>query len=157
MTTAFRTITDLLDGHSITYRKIHHEPASTSATSARVRNEDLSIGGKSILLKVNSSFKLFVLSAALRLDSSRIKKHFRARKLRFATPEELLKLTGLSPGSVPPFGKPILPFELYVDHSILKNQQIAFNAASLTDSVVMEVEDYLQIAVPSIFDFSVGS
>lgn len=154
-TTVFSTITDLLDRNGIAYRKVHHEPVYTSATSARARGEDLSIGGKAMLLKVNSSFKIFVLSASMRLDSSRIKKHFGVRKLRFATPEELLKLTGLVPGSVPPFGKPILPFKLYVDHSILKNQRIAFNAASLTDSIVMEVEDYLQVSVPNIFSFTI--
>ena len=155
MTTAtFRTITDLLDGYGISYRQVHHEPTSTSAASAKARGEDLSIGGKAILLKVGSSFKLFVLSAALRLDSARIKERFRARKLRFATPGELLELTGLVPGSVPPFGEPILPFELYVDHSITKNQRIAFNAGSLTDSIVMKVDDYLKIASPRAFAFS---
>ena len=155
MTTAtFRIITDLLDGHGIAYRQVHHEPTSTSAASARARGEDLSIGGKTILLKVDSSFKLFVVSAVLRLDSARIKERFGARKLRFATPDELLELTGLVPGSVPPFGEPILPFELYVDHSIMRNQRIAFNAASLTDSIIMEVEDYLEIAVPIVFAFS---
>ncbi len=153
MTTA-RAIKDLLDQHAISYRQVHHQPTPTSAAAARARNEDLSIGGKAILLKVGTSFKLFVLSAALRLDSARIKDHFRARKLRFATPDELLELTGLVPGSVPPFGEPLLPFDLYVDHSITTNQRIAFNAGSLTDSIVMEVEDYLKIAAPTTFDFS---
>ena len=32
------------------------------------------------------------------------------------------------PGSIPPFGKPFLPFELFVDPSILDNERIAFSA-----------------------------
>jgi len=51
--------------------------------------------------------------------------------LRFASREELLELTGLVPGSVPPFGRPILPFPLYVDTGIAANDRIAFNAGSL--------------------------
>ena len=153
-TETFSAIKNLLDQHAISYRKVHHEPTPTSAEAARARNEDISIGGKAILLKVGNSFKLFVLSAPLKIDSARIKNRFSARKLRFATPAELLEHTGLVPGSVPPFGEPLLPLELYVDHSITQNERIAFNAGSLTDSIVMDVQDYLNIASPEIFGFS---
>jgi prolyl-tRNA editing enzyme YbaK/EbsC (Cys-tRNA(Pro) deacylase) len=62
------------------------------------------------------------------------------------------------PGSVPPFGEPILPFELYVDESILENKRIAFNAGSLTDSIIMSVDDYMKIARPAeVFRFGLGS
>ena len=150
----FPAIKSLLDENSISYREVHHEPTLTSAGSARARNEDISIGGKAILLKVGDSFKLLVLSAAQKIDSAKIKKHFGAKKLRFATKEELLQLTGLVPGSVPPFGEPITPFELYVDRSITENEKIAFNAGSLTDSLIMTAEDYLRVASPTVFDFS---
>ena len=61
---------------------------------------------------------------------------------------------GLVPGSVPPFGRPILPFELYVDESVTQNDRIAFNAGSLTDSVIMATDDYLRLAKPTIFAFT---
>ena len=153
-TETFLAIRNLLQERSIRFREIHHEPTATSAESARARNEDISIGGKAILLKVGDSFKLFVLSAVLKVDSARIKKHFNVKKLCFATPEELQERTGLAPGSVPPFGAPLLPFELYVDRSITANERIAFNAGSLTDSIVMDVADYLEIAAPTVLDFS---
>ncbi len=66
-----------------------------------------------------------------------------------------MELTGLEPGSVPPFGKPLIDLELFVDNSILKNEKIAFNAGSLTDSIVMRREDYINLSNPGIFDFSV--
>jgi len=66
----------------------------------------------------------------------------------------LLELTGLPPGAVPPFGQPILPFELYVDESIRENAVIAFNAGELTTSLILSVEDYLRLAQPTIFRFS---
>ena len=154
-TETFHAIKNLLDEHSITYREVHHEPTPTSAEAAKARGEDISIGGKAILLKVGKVFNLFVLSAALKVDSARIKAHFKAKKLRFASAEELLDLTGLVPGSVPPFGTPLLPFTLFVDRSIRQNERIAFNAGSLTDSIVMDVEDYLKIASPTVFDFSI--
>ena len=77
------------------------------------------------------------------------------KSLRFATADELMDLTGLVPGSVPPFGEPVLPFPLFVDESIEANDRIAFNAGSLTDSVVLSIVDYLRVAGGEIFRFSV--
>jgi len=150
----FEKIKTLLDSHAIEYKLLHHEPTKTSKESAEARGEDLSVGGKGLVLKVNGSFKLFVLSAAKKLDSNAIEKYFHAKGIRFATAEELMQLTGLVPGSVPPFGRPILDLELYVDNSILCNKRIAFNAGSLTDSIIMSTEDYLKLVSPEIFDFS---
>jgi Ala-tRNA(Pro) deacylase len=148
-------IKKLLASHGVQYREVHHEPTRTSAESAKARGEDLAIGGKAILMKVGEEFKLFVLSAAKKLNSQKIKERFGEKKLRFATPEELKDLTGLVPGAVPPFGKPITPFDLYVDVSITTNEKIAFNAGSLTDSIILSCEDYLRVALPEVLEFAV--
>ena len=140
--------------NGVAFDERHHEPTPTSEDAARARGEELRTGGKALLLKVDDGFKLFVLSAALKLDSKKIKQHLNARKTRFATREELFELTGLVPGAVPPFGRPITPFELYVDSSITRNERIAFNAGSLTDSLILQVPDYLRLARGEVFDFS---
>lgn len=118
------------------------------------RGEPIDVGGKALLIKVGESFRLFVLSAALKADAGAIRRRFGVRKSRFATREELHALTGLVPGSVPPFGRPILPFDLFVDESIPANDRIAFNAGSLTDSIILPMADYLRIAQPDVFSFS---
>jgi Ala-tRNA(Pro) deacylase len=153
--TVYEEIKKLLASHGVEFREVHHEPTRTSAESAKARGEDLAIGGKAILMKVGEEFKLFVLSAAKKVDSQRIKERFGEKKLRFATPEELKDLTGLLPGAVPPFGKPITPFDLYVDVSIIANEKIAFNAGLLTDSIIMNCKDYLMVAAPEVFEFAV--
>ena len=148
-------ISNLLHEKSIQFKSLHHKATFTSEESAQERNEDLSIGGKAILMKLDDSFRLFVLSASKKLDNKKLKQKFNSKKIRFATIDELKELTGgLVPGSVPPFGRPILEFDLFVDESILKNEKIAFNAGSLTDSIVMDVKDYLIAASPIVFDFS---
>ena len=144
----------LLTREGVAYRMLHHAATFTSEESARARGEDVRIGGKALVMKVGEDFRLFVLSAARKIDSSAIKAHFNLKKSRFASPEELLRLTGLVPGSIPPFGKPLLPFEVFVDPSILDNERIAFNAGSLTDSIIMSVDDYLRIARPTVFVFA---
>lgn len=151
----YDSIRGLLDDHGVTYRTVHHEPTRTSEESARARGEDISVGGKALLVKTGSDFRLFVLSAARRLDSRAIRERFGVRQTRFATAAELAELTGLVPGSVPPFGRPILPFDLFIDESILKNDRIAFNAGSLTDSIIMAVSDYRRLAGGEVFRFSI--
>ncbi len=152
--TILERIRMMLENAGITYRHVRHEPTFTSEQSAAARNEDIRIGGKALLVKVGDTFKLFVLSAGLKLDSASVRREFGVRKARFATAEELKAWTGLVPGSVPPFGKPILPFDLYVDESVCRNDRIAFNAGSLTDSIILNVSDYLSVANPTIMRFS---
>ena len=147
-------IRDLLARNDIRFQEIEHEPTLTSEQAAKARGIDLEIGGKALLIKTDELYRLFVLSAAFQVDSGAIRKYLGVRRTRFATREELEELTGLVPGSVPPFGHPVLPFELFVDESIGRNSEIAFNAGSLTDSILMSVKDYLGVAKPKIFQFS---
>lgn len=144
----------LLDGAGISYRLLHHEPTRTSEESAAVRGEPMEIGGKALLMLVAGEFRLFVLSAARRMDSRKVKEHFGVKRCRFATAEELLELTGLVSGSVPPFGEPILPFEIYADESLIFENRIAFNAGTRTDSIIMRRSDWSAIAKPTVFAFS---
>jgi Ala-tRNA(Pro) deacylase len=148
------SIRELLRSKGVQFDEMEHEPTFTSEQASRVRGVELEIGGKALLIKTDKTHRIFVLSAALQIDSAAIRTCLRVRRTRFATPEELKELTGLVPGSVPPFGHPILPFELYVDNSILSNQEIAFNAGSLTHSILMSVNDYLTAAAPVVFRFS---
>ncbi|MBI2429091.1 MAG: hypothetical protein HYV29_09915 [Ignavibacteriales bacterium] len=152
--TLFDTICSFLSERNISFRTVHHQPTFTSEESAKARGEDVKIGGKAILMKIDNDFKLFVLSAALKIDSKKIKELFNAKSIRFATKEELHSLTGLVPGSVPPFGRPILDFDLFVDSSILQNEKIAFNAGTLTDSIIMKTSDYSLIANAQQLNFS---
>ena len=147
-------IINYLETQKISFKHIKHEPTKTSEESAKARGEDLSIGGKSLILKIDDTFKIFVLSASKKLDSNAIKKHFKAKKIRFASKEELFDLTGLTPGAVPPFGAPIIDLELFVDLSITENKKIAFNAGSLVDSIIFSTDDYMKLAKPETFEFS---
>ncbi|MFO0869909.1 MAG: YbaK/EbsC family protein [Pirellulales bacterium] len=148
-------IRHLLGGAGVSYRELEHEPTTTSEESARVRGEPLSVGAKAILLKVDEAFALFVLPADQKLDSAAVKRELGARKTRFATPEELLTLTGLVPGSVPPFGRPVLPFELWADEGVGQALgRVAFNAGSLRHSIVLSTDEWLRVAAPRRFRFA---
>jgi len=154
----FNDITLLLESQQVVFTHKSHEPTFTSEDSSRVRGDALSAGAKAILYKIEKDFYLFVFAADQKLNTKKIKTYFKnegkkAKSTRFANVDELEELTGLVPGSVPPFGRPILNFDLFVDPSLLKNEHISFNAGSLTNSINMRLEDYINVAQPIVFDF----
>jgi Ala-tRNA(Pro) deacylase len=155
-------ILELLNNNCIDYKVLQHAETPTSEDSARVRGEDLSTGGKALVLKFrepqesDAGFAIFVMSASRQLHTKSIKNEFKSKNVRFATKEELAELTdGLVPGSVPPFGRPIVDLDLFIDTSITENETIAFNCGSLTDSIIMSRADYMEVADPTkVFSFS---
>jgi Ala-tRNA(Pro) deacylase len=143
-----------LRDEGIPFREVEHQPTFTSEESAKARGEDLKVGAKALLVRFDDQFGNFVLPADRQLDSGMVKRQLNVKRLRFATPDELLQLTGLVPGSLPPFGRPIVPFELFADSSLgVDSDRLAFNAGSLTVSIVMSVTDWETIAKPRRFDF----
>ena len=144
-----------LNAAGVAFREVEHEPTRTSEESAAARGEDLSVGAKALLLRTDDSFRLFVLPADRKLDSAAIRRQLGVRKTRFATVEELHDLVGLVPGAVPPFGEPILPFELYADEAMgVETDKVAFNAGSLNNSIIMAALDWAAIARPNRFRFA---
>ena len=149
------SIRKLLADHEITFVEKEHSQTFTSEESAAARGEALSVGAKALLLKTDDIFRLFVIPADRKLDSTAIRLRFNVKKTRFATREELLELTGLVPGSVPPFGHPVLPFELFADAMIgIEHDRVAFNAGSLTHSIIMSASDWIKVAQPQRFAFA---
>lgn len=145
----------LLEDNGIKYEEKRHAAVRTCDESARARGEEKKIGGKTLMLKdKHGVYHLFVLSAVLEVDSNKIRKILKSQKLRFAMDEELKELAGVEKGALPPFGRDILPFDLYVDESILKNDRIAFNPGVTTLSFIMDVTDWLRIARPRVCSFA---
>jgi prolyl-tRNA editing enzyme YbaK/EbsC (Cys-tRNA(Pro) deacylase) len=148
-------IRQLLTDNGCEFQEIEHSPTFTSEESAKVRGEELGVGAKALLLRTDDTFRLFVLPADRKLDSAAAKRAVPAKRVRFATPEELAELTGLVPGSVPPFGEPVLPFELFADVDVgVRYDKVAFNAGSLTVSIIMRGSDWEAAAKPTRFRFA---
>jgi prolyl-tRNA editing enzyme YbaK/EbsC (Cys-tRNA(Pro) deacylase) len=148
----FEDICRLLDAEQIPYRMVEHGPTRTSEESAAARGEPLSVGAKALVVKTDDVFRIFVVAADTQFDSNAVRKKLGAKKTRFATPEELMELTGLVPGSVPPFGEPILKLELYADVGVGRSHdRVAFNAGSLTNSVILATADWERLAKPVRF------
>lgn len=145
----------LLDEHKFKYQALSHPPVKTSADAAAIRDLSPDQGAKALVCFSDHKPIMVVLPGSKRLDTKSFKSKFAVKDLRFASTEELLQLTGLIPGAVPPFGH-LFGLPTYLDTSLSGVNQIAFNAGDLTKSVIMNYSDYLKLASPIVGQFSVS-
>src|SRR5574341_1600936 len=127
------------------FRLIEHPPVFTSEEAARVRGTPLEAGAKALVLQAEDRPVHVVLPGHRRIDNARLRAILGTRALRFATPEELLALTGCVPGAVPPFGN-LFGLPVLVDEELTEREEIAFNAGSNAVSIVMRCADFLRLA-----------
>src|SRR5437660_4962958 len=100
----FERIERLLRERGVSFAVLRHEPVFTSEQAAAVRGTPLSSGAKALVLKAGERFLMAVLPADRKLDSKKARESLGVKSLRFAERSEVERLTGLQPGSIPPFG-----------------------------------------------------
>lgn len=150
MTDVYKKIIALLDERGVEYITEHHEPTLTSEDAARVCGTSMKSGAKALVMqgKKTKTHWVFVLPADLRLDTKKIKEIV-GEHVSFCPMLEAI--TGCKPGSMPPFGS-IVGLKTYLDPKLSDNDEIHFNAGSLTDSVYMKFTDYVAIEQPEVVD-----
>jgi len=99
----FDQVANLLKEQCIAFQVLRHEPVYTSEEAARIRGTPLASGAKALICKSEDRFVMFVVPADRKLDSHAVRRAKGWRKLRFATREEVLELTGLATLSLPIF------------------------------------------------------
>jgi len=139
----------LLEEHGADYEILEHAPIRTSEQAARARGTPLESGAKALVCKVEDDFRLFVMPASLRLHTRAVRRALSIQRLRFATEEELLRLTGLKPGCVPPFGS-LFGLAVTCDDRLSSRSRIYFSAGDHTISIGMACGDYLRIEAPHV-------
>ncbi|MBI1827055.1 MAG: hypothetical protein HY287_09825 [Planctomycetes bacterium] len=146
-TSVFDRIAAGLAAKGIAFTTKHHAPVHTSAEAAAVRGTTLHSGAKALIVKCGDTFQMIVLPADFSLDSKATCELLSSKKLRFASKEEVLQITGLTPGSIPPFGS-LFKLPTICDERLGENESINFNAGSHTDSVQMTYQDYIRHETP---------
>ena len=99
------------------------------------------------LTKKDKKYILAVVPGDAKVNLNAIKGLFKGIYVSFATPEIAEKLAGSVSGTILPFSfNPEL--ELIVDPSLLKNDEIFFNAARLDRSIALKTNDYIKLSKP---------
>jgi Ala-tRNA(Pro) deacylase len=147
----FTRVCGLLDGKKLPYDVLRHAPVFTSEEAAAVRGTSLASGAKALVCKIDDRFVLIVLPANRKLASKSARKSLGAKSIRFASKEEVLELTGLTPGSIPPFGS-LFNLPTWCDVRLADEPQINFNAGDHGISLSISFETYRAAEQPTLAD-----
>jgi Ala-tRNA(Pro) deacylase len=161
MNTSEKIINFLKEKSSI-FTFFEHEESGPSKLSKEIRASHGypdAVGAKALFLVVTFSGNikknvLAVLPGSSQLDKKKLKNILpEMKEFRFGTKEELALLTGLVPGSVPPFGLPFFNYDMFILDKNLENvDQIGFNVARLDASIVMDFKEYIKVVEPNFLE-----
>lgn len=145
----FDEIKSLLDDTE--HDLLEHAHVVTSEQAAQVRGLSIQEGMKSLLLNADGKLVLVVVRADNKLHSNKVRRHFGAKDLRFATPEQVLQTMGVEIGACYPFGHiPDVP--MIVDQTLANNSHVSFNPGIHTKTIRMKWADYAKKAQPKLID-----
>src|SRR5215510_159125 len=122
----FDRVCSLLSSKAIPFTVLRHTPVFTSEEAAAIRGTPLSSGAKALICKADDKFVMIVLPADRKLASKSVRKSQGVKSLRFASREEVEQMTGLTPGSIPPFGS-LFSLPTWCDDRLGENERINFN------------------------------
>jgi Ala-tRNA(Pro) deacylase len=145
----FEKVCGLLASQSIVFDVLRHAPVFTSEEAAAVRGTPLASGAKALICKTDEKFVMIVLPADRKLASKAVRKAEGIKSLRFASREEVEKLTSLAPGSIPPFGS-LFGLETWCDERLAEHPRINFNAGDHAVSISMTYAAYLTAEQPKL-------
>mgnify|MGYP005835083499 CR=1 FL=1 len=143
----------LLRQYDVPHRVMDHPAVFTSEEAARVRGTKLEQAAKALVFWADGSPLLFVVPGDRRVDTKAFKKLNRVKDLRMATREEVEEMTGLTPGSIPPFGR-LFGLPVYFDEALLTHDRVVFNAGSHTRSIEMPPQSLVCINEATVGNYS---
>jgi Ala-tRNA(Pro) deacylase len=142
----------VLETEHADFQLTHHDPVTTSAQAAAVRGVELRSGAKAMLVRTKGGFVLTVLAGDRKVDW-KLLAPLVGKGARFATDDELLEVTGLSKGAVPPLGV-LFGVRTIYDRSLLDVETVNFNAGTHTDSITMSRDELVRIGGGEVAAFS---
>jgi Ala-tRNA(Pro) deacylase len=149
----FDRIERLLASQAIEHRVLRHAPVFTSAEAAAIRGAPLASGAKALVCKGDGQFVFFVVPADRKLASKAVRSARGWKSFRFADPDEVLELTGLRPGAIPPFGS-LFGLTTLCDERLGEQAVVNFNAGDHAISISMSFDDYLRAERPELGRFA---
>lgn len=133
-----------LDDLDIPYEVLEHPgPLNSLEQAAEERNQRPEQIVRSILFRASKGEYLMVLMAGPRqIDWKTLRKHIGTNRIRMASKDEVLSVTGYQLGAVAPFGLPE-PLKILVDSSILNEEIISIGSGIRSTAIILKSTDLI--------------
>jgi Ala-tRNA(Pro) deacylase len=147
---ATRRIQEFLDGNHVPYAMVCHSPAYSAAEVAKSSHIKGNMLAKVVLVMVSDELAMAVVPATRDVDLGLIQSATGFLDARLATEAEFAnRFEGCQLGTVPPFGN-LFGMDTYIDPQSVAQRQIAFNAGTHHNVIVMDTDDYLRLVQPTV-------
>lgn len=143
----YQEIIHFLKSNSIAYTEILHEPSTSCEHSQEMRKQQglEGIGSKNIVFHAKGNFYLVTTLGDKDIKARNFKHEFGTKDIRFASQEEITKVSGATIGSIPPFGFENTFLPLYVDQEIFSHTYFCFNPGVPHISIQIATVDLAKI------------
>lgn len=148
---------EYLNRNNVKYVSIVHSEAYTAqeiAALAHVSGKELA---KTVVIKKDGQAAMAVLPASHKIDWNLLKAATGAAKVELAGERELRDMfSDCEVGAMPPFGN-LYRMEVFVETSLTRDREIAFNAGSHIELIKLSFEDFSRLVKPKVVNFSAGN
>jgi Ala-tRNA(Pro) deacylase len=153
--TILKKLKDYLEKNQVRYEVGYHERVYTSqeiAAAMHVPGKELT---KVIMVKADGKMVMLVLPASYRVDTKKLKKVVKCKRLGIAKEKDFEELfPDCEIGAMPPFGN-LYHLEVWVDQVLTQDEFIVFQAGSHVETLRIKYSDYARLVNPRMGDFSV--
>lgn len=123
---------------------IHEKPVSSFEQAAEDRGQRPGQIVRSILFQIRSDEFLMVLVAGPdQIDWRKLRQLVKRSRIRMATEEEVLEVTGYRIGTVSPFGLKN-QVKVLIDESVLKEEEISIGSGVRNTAIILKSADLRQ-------------
>lgn len=139
-----------LEKLNIPHRVFKHErPVTSFEQAAADRNQRPEQIVRSILFQVRpEEFLMILVAGPAQIDWKKLRQLVKRSRVRMATEEEVLEVTGYHVGTVSPFGLKN-PVKVMIDASVLKEKEISIGSGIRNMAIIMKSEDLRQALADS--------
>ena len=137
----------ILDQLNIPYRVFHHEkPLLSFEQAAAERNQRPEQIVRSILFQIRpEEFVLILVAGREQVDWRKLRQLVGRSRVRMATEDEVLAVTGYRVGTVSPFGLKN-PVRVLIDESVLREEEVSTGSGVRNMAIILNSGD-LRVAL----------
>ncbi len=149
-----KKLREFLDGQAIKYVTISHPVAYTAQEIAALTHISKKEMAKTVIVKIDGALAMAVLPASYEVDLSLLRAAAGARTISLAKEIEFKdQFPECEIGAMPPFGN-LYGMAVYVDESLAKDKDIAFNAGSHNELLQVSYADFERLVKPTVLKFA---
>jgi Cys-tRNA(Pro) deacylase len=122
----------------------HEKPVMSFEQAASDRGQRPEQVVRSILFQIRPDEFLMVLMAGpAQIDWKKLRQFVKRSRIRMATEEEVLEMTGYRVGTVSPFGLP-RPLRVLIDSSVLQEEEVSIGSGIRNTAIILKSADLNQ-------------